>query len=123
MAPLPGAAGNAALVDCLRVVPEVVIVRAVDLPVVLIWTVAVHRAALIEPGCQIKQRTEVAPSLDEKILSGRALVARIVALSKRSSVWMSPKTRVVMLLIQCDNKKSVDSGGAASFRVSSAKKG
>src|SRR5262245_53066519 len=40
--------------------PEVVIVRPVNLPVVLVWAVAVHRAALIEPGSQIKQRAEVA---------------------------------------------------------------
>src|SRR5215470_20049932 len=56
--------------------PEVVIIGPVDLPVVLIWTVAVHREALVESGGQIKQRAEVAP-VERHLLHGAFVNYRI----------------------------------------------
>ena len=69
-------ARDAPLVHALGVVPEVVVVGAVNLPVVLVGAVAVHRTALVVAGGQIKQRPEVPPI--ERNLLHRALIHHCV---------------------------------------------
>ena len=75
-------ARDAPLVHALGVVPEVVVVGAVNLPVVLVGAVAVHRTALIVAGGQIKQRSEVA-SIERNLLHGALIHHRVQRAARR----------------------------------------
>ncbi len=65
----PGDTGNAALIDRGGVVPEIVVVRAVDLPVVLRDTGAVDGTGAVDARREFDKLREI-PAVERHILDG-----------------------------------------------------
>src|SRR5207249_11893057 len=53
--------GDTSLIHSFRVVPEIVVVYAIDLPIILVRAVSIHRELRIESGRKLQQLAEVAP--------------------------------------------------------------